>query len=197
MSTPRQRVYRCGDQTLVVSIETASSHHDLRITEGERECTMTLRPLDPVTYDIEVEGRRYSGYVVRHGRDIWAHFDGRAWLLEEAQPGRAGSAHHGPTDHRVLAPMTGTVRAVHVSLAQQVTAGQPLVVLEAMKMEHVLRAPRDGVIEFIGCQTGEQVEAQVLLVALTDEPAAGAESTTRKETSSQDASPDGIGESPS
>ncbi|MEJ6401619.1 acetyl/propionyl/methylcrotonyl-CoA carboxylase subunit alpha [Yoonia sp. 2307UL14-13] len=69
----------------------------------------------------------------------------------------------------VLAPMPGLVRDVAVTDGARVAAGDRLVVLEAMKMEHVLRAPRDGVVASVGVSAGDQVTAGALMVALEAE----------------------------
>ncbi|SFS06560.1 acetyl-CoA carboxylase biotin carboxylase subunit [Yoonia litorea] len=69
----------------------------------------------------------------------------------------------------VMAPMPGLVTAVVVKAGQAVTAGDRLVVLEAMKMEHVLRAPRDGVLAEVAVAQGQQVAAGDLVAALEPE----------------------------
>ena len=80
--------------------------------------------------------------------------------------------HH---DHQVggaagiLAPMHGIVVALQVEAGQPVSKGQPLLVLEAMKMEHVLKADRDGVIEALQCRQGEQVSQGAVLVRFAEE----------------------------
>ena len=66
------------------------------------------------------------------------------------------------------APMHGIVVALLVETGQRVSKGQPLLVLEAMKMEHVLKADRDGVIETLQCKQGEQVSQGVILVRFAD-----------------------------
>ncbi|MEY1555042.1 biotin carboxylase N-terminal domain-containing protein [Yoonia sp. R2331] len=66
----------------------------------------------------------------------------------------------------VLAPMPGLVQAVAVAPGDVVTEGQRLVVLEAMKMEHVLRSPRDGTVAEVNAITGGQVAAGAPLVTL-------------------------------
>jgi 3-methylcrotonyl-CoA carboxylase alpha subunit len=67
-----------------------------------------------------------------------------------------------------IAPMHGMVVAVLVEPGQAVNKGQPLLVLEAMKMEHQLRAERDGVIEALQCRQGEQVSQGAVLVRFAD-----------------------------
>ncbi|EBA10637.1 Methylcrotonyl-CoA carboxylase alpha chain [Roseobacter sp. CCS2] len=66
----------------------------------------------------------------------------------------------------VLAPMPGLVRDVAVTAGQTVQEGDRMVVLEAMKMEHVLRAPRDGTVDSVMVATGDQVTAGALMVSL-------------------------------
>ena len=70
----------------------------------------------------------------------------------------------------LLAPMPGMVTAVGVVEGDQVAAGGPVLVLEAMKMEHTVEAPVAGRVERLGVTVGEQVEAgQVLAVVATDD----------------------------
>lgn len=99
---------------------------------------------------------------------LWLHADGRTYCLEVGIPGR--TREQSPTAARaeVTAPMTGTVRKVHVVVGSQVQAGEPVVVLEAMKMEYVLRAPRDGVVAELRCVEGQQAEAQLVLLRLEE-----------------------------
>ena len=62
--------------------------------------------------------------------------------------------------------MPGLIRRVEVSAGSAVSRGQVLMVLEAMKMEHAIRAPRDGVISRIAYGEGDLVEAGTPLVEL-------------------------------
>jgi biotin carboxyl carrier protein len=88
-----------------------------------------------------------------------------ASLRERASQGRAASAGSGPL--QVLAIIPGKVVAVSVKAGEPVTAGQQLLVVEAMKMQNELRAPRDGTIERVGVATGENIEIGDLLVVIT------------------------------
>ncbi len=69
----------------------------------------------------------------------------------------------------IRAPMPGLVKAMFVDAGQAVTAGMPLAILEAMKMEHTLTAARDGVVAEVLAQAGAQVEAGAALVRLAEE----------------------------
>jgi 3-methylcrotonyl-CoA carboxylase alpha subunit len=69
-------------------------------------------------------------------------------------------------DDRVRAPMPGRVVVVRVREGDQVVAGQELVVVEAMKMELALKAPRDGIVAGVPAAAGDFVEADAVLVAL-------------------------------
>jgi 3-methylcrotonyl-CoA carboxylase alpha subunit len=62
--------------------------------------------------------------------------------------------------------MPGRVIAVFVEPGARITSGQALLVVEAMKMEHSLRAPRDGVVASVVCKVGDQVEEGRELVVL-------------------------------
>jgi propionyl-CoA carboxylase alpha chain len=68
----------------------------------------------------------------------------------------------------LLAPMPGTVVSVAVEAGQTVTAGQPVLVLEAMKMQHTVRAPADGVVARIDVKTGAQVAAGEVLAVVEE-----------------------------
>ena len=74
-----------------------------------------------------------------------------------------GTGHHHAHDGDILAPMPGKVIAVDVMNGDEVKAGQRLMVLEAMKMEHALTAPFDGVVEGLTVSAGAQVQVEALL----------------------------------
>ncbi|HEX2754193.1 MAG TPA: biotin carboxylase N-terminal domain-containing protein [Candidatus Limnocylindrales bacterium] len=100
----------------------------------------------------------------RVGDAVHLDVDGRSVAFRVAPPpdvdraARAAAAHAhggGPTD--VAAPMPGAVLAVHAAVGDAVSAGDPIVTLEAMKMEHVVVAPRAGHVGELGVRTGDQV----------------------------------------
>ncbi|MDQ7813262.1 biotin/lipoyl-containing protein, partial [Brevundimonas sp.] len=80
-----------------------------------------------------------------------------------------GSASGPASDGALRAPMPGKIVAVPAKPGDIVTKGQPIIVLEAMKMEHALVAPFDGVVETIGAAVGEQVVDGAVLATVKPE----------------------------
>ncbi|WP_186762773.1 acetyl/propionyl/methylcrotonyl-CoA carboxylase subunit alpha [Lentzea tibetensis] len=105
--------------------------------------------------DLVVGTRRYA--VARDGDVLWLGADGHSWALTEAEflVGALGAA--GGSAGPVKSPMPGTVLVVRASAGDSVTAGQALFVVEAMKMEHTVTAPVDGVLTEVQVQAGQQV----------------------------------------
>jgi acetyl-CoA/propionyl-CoA carboxylase, biotin carboxylase, biotin carboxyl carrier protein len=97
----------------------------------------------------------------------WLARDGQAWALAEQEPLAAGPAHAGGGDGVVRSPMPGTVLAVKAAPGDQVRSGEPLVIVEAMKMEHTVRAPADGVVAELTAAPGQQVGLDETLAVIT------------------------------
>ncbi|GAA4043459.1 acetyl/propionyl/methylcrotonyl-CoA carboxylase subunit alpha [Parerythrobacter jejuensis] len=105
-----------------------------------------------------------SGVV--DGDNVLVFAEGQAFHFATASRG-SGAAAAG--DGAILAPMPGKVIAVDVSDGETVTAGQRLMVLEAMKMEHALTAPFDGTVADLAASVGGQVQVEAVLCVV--EPA--------------------------
>ncbi len=73
----------------------------------------------------------------------------------------------------LLAPMPGSVVSIAAAVGDEVSAGQPVLVLEAMKMQHTVSAPHDGVVSEIPVKVGEQVAAGAVLAVVQEETPAG------------------------
>ncbi|WP_214412818.1 ATP-binding protein [Sphaerisporangium fuscum] len=112
------------------------------------------------------------------GGTIWLGRDGRSWALTPHEPGdpadRPGAGRAG--DGIVRSPMPGTVLLVKVAQGERVTEGQPLLIVEAMKMEHTVTAPADGVVAELPVTAGRPVEMDAVLAVVRDEPERGEES---------------------
>jgi biotin carboxyl carrier protein len=88
-----------------------------------------------------------------------------AALRERASKGRASGGQGGPLQVKAIIP--GKVVSVSVAVGDAVIAGQQLLVVEAMKMQNELRAPRDGTIERVGVAVGVNIEIGDLLVVIS------------------------------
>jgi 3-methylcrotonyl-CoA carboxylase alpha subunit len=108
-----------------------------------------------------------------HHEGVWSDWTPSGVTVKEsghryrfAWPRHDGTASHHAHDGDIVAPMPGKVIAVDVAEGQTVNAGQRLIVLEAMKMEHALTAPFDGVIEGLAVSAGAQVQVEAVLVTV-------------------------------
>ncbi|VEG56837.1 carbamoyl-phosphate synthase ATP-binding subunit L [Mycolicibacterium aurum] len=122
---------------------------------------------------VTVDGLRASYLVAETGGTVWLACDGRVAMVEEVleAPVRPDDEHSG--DAELTSPMPGAVVALGVEDGATVTAGTVVVTVEAMKMEHALSAPVDGVVELL-VGAGEQVKVGQLLarITATEEPQA-------------------------
>ena len=96
--------------------------------------------------------------------DVLAFSDGFARRYVLAEP--RGSGVGAVSDGAILSPMPGRIIAVEVAEGDTVTKGQKLLTLEAMKMEHSLTAPFDGVVAELNAEAGAQVQVEALLVRI-------------------------------
>jgi len=111
------------------------------------------------------EGTRVEAFhCVRDGDVIHLFWRGTAYRIEE--DGESSRSAHRAVSGALEAPMPGRVIVVRVEPGQAVTKGQEVLVVEAMKMENVLRAPRDGTVKSVAARPGDMVSPGVVLVEL-------------------------------
>jgi len=100
---------------------------------------------------------------------IWLGQDGRSWAVREEEP-LAPERGSSVSDGVIRSPMPGTVRAVQVTVGEKVRAGQPLLIVEAMKMEHTLSTPVDGEVSELLVAPGQQVGLDERLAVVWSQP---------------------------
>ncbi|SFP64673.1 3-methylcrotonyl-CoA carboxylase alpha subunit [Geopseudomonas sagittaria] len=116
---------------------------------------------------IEQDGLRRQHLAIRRGDSLYLQWAGELRSVQRVDPiaeAEASHAHHGG----LTAPMNGSIVRVLVEAGQHVEAGTALVVLEAMKMEHSIRAPQAGVVKGLYCSEGEMVSEGAALVELEE-----------------------------
>ncbi|MFJ5225851.1 biotin carboxylase N-terminal domain-containing protein [Streptomyces sp. NPDC088400] len=148
--------------------EPAPVRHSLRVA-GQEPVTYEVRPEDRFRVEsdrvtVTVEGVTHTF----HRAGTWLGRDGDSWNVRDHDPVEAalrGAAGAGGVD-ALTAPMPGTVTVVKVAVGDEVTAGQSLLVVEAMKMEHVISAPHDGTVTELDVAPGSTVAMDQVLAVL-------------------------------
>ena len=127
-----------------------------------------LIALDNGTVLLDLDGVTHRFRHVADGASHWLGRGGDAWRvaghdpIEEALRGGTATAHAG----ELTAPMPGTVTVVKAAVGDEVTAGQGLLVVEAMKMEHLISAPHDGTVTELEVTPGSTVAMDQLLAVV-------------------------------
>jgi 3-methylcrotonyl-CoA carboxylase alpha subunit len=138
--------------------------HGWALTVGGVESELSLTARSGDTLSIKLGDQAVHGTVRRDGENFHVFASGRHVVLAYNDPmAHAGEAE--ATGGRLTAPMPGKVVAVLVAKGQQVKQGDALVIMEAMKMEHTIGAPSDGLVEEILYQVGDQVADGAPLLA--------------------------------
>jgi acetyl-CoA/propionyl-CoA carboxylase, biotin carboxylase, biotin carboxyl carrier protein len=119
---------------------------------------------DRLVVTVDDVTRTYA--VALDGDTLWLGRDGGTWAVHEQGPVDAVAAETTGAGGPVRSPMPGTVTLVEVADGQTVTAGDRLVVVEAMKMEHVLTAPVDGVVRDLRAKAGATVAKDAVLLSV-------------------------------
>jgi 3-methylcrotonyl-CoA carboxylase alpha subunit len=160
---PQTLVFRDGEATLPVAATAAGEGWDLQL--GDRRCraSSTFAADDAVA--LTVDGMQSRAIVLAHGSALAVFVAGESWRLERVDPlapPAGADAHAG----RLSAPMPGKVVQLLVASGDAVRQGQPMIVIEAMKMEHTIAAPRDGTVEAVRYAVGDLVDEGAELIVL-------------------------------
>jgi biotin carboxyl carrier protein len=130
-----------------------------------------ITPLGNGVYRIVDGERTRVAYATGSPDERWVFIDGRVYVVDVSdssspvtQPLRAARRRDHSGD--LSAPMPATVVTIAVEPGQRVSRGDVLIMLEAMKMELPIRAPRDGVVKSIACRAGELVQPGTALLEL-------------------------------
>ena len=144
-----------GSRTDHVHITGTPDRAQARIDDGQSRSLTASLAGDSLA--VTVDGIRHRFVVAAHDHGIWLAGEERTILIHEVReaPVRQDEEHSG--DAELTSPMPGSVVAVGVCDGDSVDAGVVVVAVEAMKMEHALRSPVDGVVELL-VAVGDQVK---------------------------------------
>ena len=136
------------------------------VPESARDVGGGSTDSERIALRIRLGGRQTDGAVVREDSKLHVFCNAQHHALE--LPDAAALAGHAATGHgQSTAPMPGKIIAVHVKPGDSVGAGQALIVMEAMKMEHTIVASTDGTVARVLFQVGEQVVEGAELIEMT------------------------------
>ncbi len=153
------------DRRLAVAAEGFDGAWRVRI--GDATIEVRGRAEADGSLDLFIGARRLGARVFRDGLRLDIVADGDAYVLDVIDPyAVAIGADQGAG--RLDAPMPGTVTRLSAEVGARVAKGAVLVVIEAMKMEHLVVAPRDGVVTALRCRLGDVVAAGATLLAIGD-----------------------------
>jgi 3-methylcrotonyl-CoA carboxylase alpha subunit len=133
---------------------------------GVQDHTLHLVARGAQSLDVELDGQMQRLRVIEVDQTLHLFRAGRQAALRLARTEDALQVSAGAEEGSLLTPLPGTLVAVHVTEGQQVARGAPLVTVEAMKMEHTLTAPYDGVVTRLAFGLTERVAAGAVLVEL-------------------------------
>lgn len=120
----------------------------------------------PGVYVVDDGMQRWHVAVAESGETRWVSVNGQVAIVEVDTGSGRGSRKKTAAGGAMMAPMPATVVKVLVAAGQSVAEGETVLVLEAMKMELPIRAPRDGIVLAVRCTQGELVQPGVVLVEL-------------------------------
>ena len=155
-----------GDEDVPVSVHYRGDGYRLDLPGSEIEVRGQMGPDNTLVADLA--GKRTQATVTRSGRELTILTEGTDFRIMLDDPDvRTASRESG--DGQLTAPMPGKVVSVYANPNQRVKRGDPLMVLEAMKMEHTIKAPADGTVEKVIFDVGEMVDEGAELLRIKAE----------------------------
>lgn len=154
--------WKDGDRTRTVELEPQGEGR-WKVRVDDAELDLHAEPLGNGSVRLTTASGVTVAEVTTSGSRRFVAWGGMDFVLDkEAAARKRGERDTGSLE----APMPGLVTRVMVAEGDAVTKGQPLLALEAMKMEHVLRAPRDGKVKKLAARAGEMAQGGVALIEL-------------------------------
>ena len=157
-----------GSKSYLVNIRSSGSSFRLQI--DDRDYDGEFSRLNNGSLEIIIDGRRSVTYSEKKAGESYVFADGINYVLHR-QSHKVGSVvQDEPREDSVMSPITGKLLDRKVERGSSVSEGDVIIVLEAMKMEHRLKSPRDGIISRItSIEVGEQVKEGEIMFELEGE----------------------------
>lgn len=160
-----QHAFKLGDTEVALALSRSAQAYRLHV--GDQTLDIDLADGADGTTWLSLGGRRIPVVIASRGDEVFVHLDGEAYSLRYQHPlDRLAAQAGGAAEDRMTAPMPGSIVSVAVNAGDAVTKGQALLVMESMKMETTLTAPRDGVVAEVAYAPGQTFERDAVLLEL-------------------------------
>ncbi len=164
-SAPQRVTYTAADESYAVAYRITGSTVQAEVNDVP--LALVVHAASPGRVDLEVDGTRREYRIHQVGAEVYVDASDGSSALSEVP--RFGDPQKVVPAGSLLAPMPGLVLRVLAEVGAVVTAGQPILVLEAMKMEQTVSAPASGVVAELRAKAGEQVSTGQVLAVLEAE----------------------------
>ncbi len=155
--------YQLGDE--IKSVELARDGEGIHVTIADRVYEVSVIQSRPGEVTFTVDGTTHTAFLASASSTQYVAIDGEVFELRKPDPHSARRRHRHGEDN-LTASMPGQITKVLVDAGGTVQRGQPLIVLEAMKMEIKIAAPRDGRVTKVLVQQGQIVDRGQQLIEI-------------------------------
>lgn len=130
--------------------------------ESESQLEVESFEIQGDTFRIKTATGEYEGTYHAEDSNYFLHMNGRTFRFKEDN----GQAGHDDSEGMYRSPMPGKVVSVSVKVGEQVSTGDALTVVEAMKMENTIRSEIDGTVTRVSCAAGDLITPEMVLVEI-------------------------------
>ncbi|MDA7416000.1 acetyl-CoA carboxylase biotin carboxylase subunit [Xenophilus arseniciresistens] len=162
---PLGQRFELNGQAVTAALTQEGPHRFAVVLEGEGHA-VSLLGIEGQQAQVLLDGVRERVVFLRQGHTLYLHWRGHPFVVQDRTHAAAARQGADGGDGKVRASMNGRVVAVLVAEGDEVQAGQPIVTLEAMKMEHVHSAPVAGRVSLLAASVNDQVAAHRVLAEI-------------------------------
>jgi acetyl/propionyl-CoA carboxylase alpha subunit len=153
------------------NVELARARGAYRLHTADARIDVDLKTAPDGRAWLTLGERHVEVVIATRGDDVFVHLDGEAYALRYRHPlERLAAQAGGGANDQIRAPMPGSIVSAAVAPGTEVSKGQTLLVMESMKMETTLVAPRDGVVATVRFEKGQTFERDAVLLTLEPAP---------------------------
>lgn len=156
----------------IINAELEKSGDGYLLKTDEASLPLELTEASKNEFIVKLNGRRYNVYAAEDEKRIYANIEGKAFYFEkpaEEEKDFDDAAGAGQDREEIKPPMPGSIVKVLVKKGDKVKEGDPLIIVEAMKMETSLYASIDGTVTEINAEAGKQADSEDVLIVVEKE----------------------------